>query len=228
MANYGMVVSKEHLTALTDDPLVINLFAGQTPRRYAAHHVLFRMEERAEYVFLLISGQVEISYLSPNGQRMIANFVPPGGLIGEIAVLDGGRRTATAICTTECELMVLSRRAVIAALEQDGLLATAMIQRLCARLREMHQSMAGHTMLNLRARLATRLIQLSEQTEDREGWVRISQSGLAEYTSATRESVNKIMGEYRQEGFIETRRGAYRVRNEAGLRDMAEDALHAY
>lgn len=218
-----MPISEEHLKSLTDDKLAQRLFAGQAARHYAAGHVLFRMEERAEFVFLLLNGQVEISYLSPAGQRMIANFAAPGQLIGEIAALDGGRRTASAICVSNCEMMALPRRTVLDELERDGELAMIMIGRLCTRLREMHQSIAGHTMLTLRARLAMRLLHLSKQSQDRHGWVKISQSGLADYTSATRESINKLIGEFRKKGYIETRRGAYRLLQTEPFLELAEE-----
>ncbi len=110
------------------------LFAGCQTETYRAGHHLFMQEDVADRVYGVVRGTVEIAIFSLGGRKLVANFETPKSMIGEIAVLDGGERTATATCLTDCELVSLSRNRVFERIEQNPKLAVALIELLCARL----------------------------------------------------------------------------------------------
>jgi len=96
-----------------------------------------------------------------------------------------------------------------------------MIELLCARLRWVSAELGDQAFLGIEARLAKRLNFLSGFMADEEGWVSISQSELAEFLGATRESVNKMLNDWRSRSLISIRRGGIKVRNPGALREMA-------
>src|SRR5690606_3226264 len=108
----------------------------------------------------------------------------PKSLVGEIAALDGGERTATATCITACELVSLSRARLFERIEQHPRLAVAIIELLCARLRWVSGELGDQALLKIEARLAKRLAFLSGLIADPDGWIAISQSELAEFLGA--------------------------------------------
>ncbi len=197
------------------------LFKGCRVERCAAGQHLFVQEDASDRIYGVISGTVEISLYSPGGQKLVANIELHHSLVGEIGALDGGTRTATAICLTPCELVSLSRAQLFERMERHPTLARAMIELLCARLRWVSGEMGDLAFFAIEARLAKRLALLSSINADKDGWIEISQAELAEFLGATRESVNKTLNDWRSKGVIELRRGGVRVMSAPRLRHIA-------
>jgi CRP-like cAMP-binding protein len=200
------------------------LFAGCVAERYAQGQHLFLQEDRSDRMFGVISGTVEISIYSPAGQKLVANIELHNSLVGEIGALDGRPRTATAICLNPCKLVSVSRAQLLARMESHPPLARAMIDLLCARLRWVSGEMGDLAFFAIEARLAKRLALLSSINSDSTGWIDISQSELAEFLGATRESVNKTLNDWRSRNIIELRRGGVRVISQPGLRRVTMSA----
>jgi CRP-like cAMP-binding protein len=198
------------------------LFGGCPVERHEAGQHLFLQEDPATHVYGIISGKVEISIYSAGGRKLVANIERPQSLVGEIGALDGGTRTATATCLTECELVSVSRTQFFERIESHPALARAVIALLCARLRWVSGEFGDQALLKIEARLAKRLLYLSGFMADSAGWIAISQSDLADFLGATRESVNKTLQEWRSRMLIETRRGAVRVSDAASLAGLSE------
>ena len=64
--------------------------------------VLMREGEPAESFYLIVSGTVHVERA---GQPV--RSLSSGGFLGEIALVEGGERTATATCATDCQFLVL-------------------------------------------------------------------------------------------------------------------------
>jgi CRP/FNR family transcriptional regulator, cyclic AMP receptor protein len=197
------------------------LFTGCKIERYAAGQHLFVQEDVADRVYGVISGTIEISIYSPGGQKLVANIELSQSLVGEIGALDGGPRTATASCLTDCELVSLSRTQLLDRIVRHPPLVHAMIELLCARLRWVSGELGDQAFLGIEPRLAKRLIMLSDRLSDEAGWISISQSELAQFLGATRESVNKVLNDWRGRSIIAMKRGSLRVENEKKLRRFA-------
>ncbi|MFE0016463.1 Crp/Fnr family transcriptional regulator [Mesorhizobium sp. NPDC059054] len=206
-----------------DRDLLDRMFGDAKPERYAAGRLLFLQDDPSDRVYGLLAGSVEISIFSAEGDKLVANLQFPPSLIGEIGVLDGGVRTATAICRSECSIVSLTRKQMLDRIDRDPLLGRAIIELLCKRLRWISEELGDHTFLAIEARLAKRLLHLSERLSDASGWIAISQSELAQTLGATRESVNKLLNDWRGRGLIATKRGHVKVNDAARLRRVSSD-----
>lgn len=211
----------DDLPARIGDDLFDLLFSGCKAERHPAGQHLFVQEDASDRIFGVIAGTVEISLYSPGGQKLVANIERTRALVGEIGALDGGPRTATAMCLTACELVSLSRAQLFARIEKHPPLARAMIELLCARLRWVSGELGDQAFFGIKARLAKRLMFLSGVLSDPSGWITISQSELAEFLGATRESVNKMLNDWRTRGMIDLKRGGLRILNTRALRHIA-------
>ena len=196
------------------------LFGGCKPEGRKAGEYLFMHEDPADRVYGVLSGTVEISTYSMSGRKLVANIELSRSLIGEIGALDGGPRTASAVCLTDCELVSLSRAQLMRKLAENASLALAMIELLCLRLRWINNERNDLALLKVEARLAKRLLLLGERLADDAGWIRISQSELAAFLGATRESVNKMLNTWRNREFIDIKRGAIRLVSRHSLQEI--------
>lgn len=217
----GSVSFASRLAKLPED-LFDLLFRGCLPERHGTGAHLFMQEDPADRIYGVLSGTVEISVYSSAGRKLVANIELSRSLVGEIGVLDGGARTASALCLTECMLVSLSRAQLLDRLEKNPPLALAMIGLLCARLRWVSGERSDQALLKIETRLAKRLLFLSKVLADKDGWIPISQAELAAFLGATRESVNKMLNEWRSRSLISIKRSAIRVTNANGLQAIVD------
>lgn len=209
--------------SFSDRDLFELLFDNCVADRVPAGRHLFLQEDRSDRIFGLVDSSVEISIYSIDGQKLVANMQTPPNIIGEIGALDGGLRTATAICRTDCMIVSLDRTQLLRRIEESPLLARSMLRLICRRVRWVSESLGDQAFLNVEARLAKRLLLLDRLLADEAGWIAISQSEIAEFLGATRESVNKLINAWRSRSLIDIKRGRIKVANARSLRQMATD-----
>jgi len=82
--------------------------------------------------YVLLRGTVQVRR---NGRLMTT--VGAGALIGELALLDQGERTATATCVGECDVLVLSRGTFLAIVDEMPVLAHKLLASLASKVREL-------------------------------------------------------------------------------------------
>lgn len=88
--------------------------------------------------FVILDGQVGVK----RNNRKVATL-GPGDVVGELSLLDHGPRTATAICETDCELLVIAQRHFRGVIEEVPMLGTKLLASLAARIRDMDRQYYG-------------------------------------------------------------------------------------
>ena len=88
--------------------------------------------------FVVLDGQVTVK----RGGRKITSL-GPGGIVGELSLLDHGPRTATVVCDTDCTLFVIDQRHFRAVLEQFPSIAMKLLATLAANIRAMDRQSFG-------------------------------------------------------------------------------------
>lgn len=94
--------------------------------------VLVKQDAEGFDAFVVLSGAVEIKR-----NRRVLTEVGPGSIIGELAIIDHGLRTATATCLTDCEILVLSRGSFLGTVELVPALQHKLLAALARRVREL-------------------------------------------------------------------------------------------
>jgi CRP/FNR family transcriptional regulator len=95
-----------------------------------AGRVLFSQGDTAQELFIIVSGQVRVE----RDGTVLANS-GPGEFFGEIALVAGGPRTATATCVTDCRLLVLGRREFHSLMDEFPGLKLRVLETLAKRVR---------------------------------------------------------------------------------------------
>jgi uncharacterized membrane protein len=102
-------LSAVKLFELLDEEEKKDLAAVIDSRELAPGDVLFRAGEPGEAMFVVVSGAVELSVYDTAGQKIVLTVAQAGDTFGELALLDAGTRTATAVATEASELLELDR-----------------------------------------------------------------------------------------------------------------------
>src|ERR1700732_686625 len=166
--------------------------------------MLFQKGDPGDALFGVRRGQIRIETGASDGSRLTLNFLGPGDLFGEVAVLDGQSRTANAAAGEPTELFVLRREDLLSFLEREPRVAIKIIQLLCWRLRWQSERMEESMLQPLPVRLARRLCALAA---DFGSEVHISQEQLGLFVGAARERVHRSLQVWRKEGILDLQRG---------------------
>ncbi|MBL6927645.1 MAG: Crp/Fnr family transcriptional regulator [Rhodospirillales bacterium] len=182
-------------------------------RRFAAKEPVFMKGDPASGMMAVISGRVRISSYSSEGREVVLNVIGPREVFGEIALIDGGERTANAVAMENTELMVLERRDFLPFLERNPELCIKLLMVMCHRLRRTSEQLEDFSFLDLRTRLAKRLLDLAnDHGIEEDGGVRISltlsQRVLGAMMGTSREAVNKQLRAWEDEGLLRLKRGS--------------------
>ncbi len=102
---------------------------------HPAGTVLLDTKAKANKVFFVEKGKVKISRTTRHGEETVLNILEEGNVIGELAVLDGQRRSARAVCLEESTFFVLSKTEFDKVLQKETVLAHNLLRELCSRLR---------------------------------------------------------------------------------------------
>ncbi len=119
---------------LTDDDLD-ELVITLNHVTIAAHEPIFWMDESGDCLYIIQSGQVQISYTDEKGEDIALSRLRPGDFFGELSLIDGGPHTATARALTETVLLTLDRSSFYRYMEKHPLICRALLTVLSRRLR---------------------------------------------------------------------------------------------
>ncbi len=105
----------------------VNCEAGET---------IFRIGEPGRGMMVIAEGTVRVSLPGTSGRDIILADLERGAVLGELSLLDGRPRSATAVATSACRLLKLERPAIGPLLKSSAATCLAIIDLLCERLRE--------------------------------------------------------------------------------------------
>lgn len=195
------------LFAHVDDDGLQSLARQMRRRRFRRNEVIFHQGDPGNLLQIVASGAVKIVLASPEGEEAIIATLRPGDFFGELALLDGAPRSATATALEATETLDLPRATFLDMLADDRTLQHALLTALAAELRKLTGHVEELHFLDLAGRLAMRLTRLArERGNGAEGRVELdwpyTQSDLASMIGGTRQSVNKLLTGMVQAGLI--------------------------
>ncbi|MGA5820531.1 Crp/Fnr family transcriptional regulator [Kitasatospora sp. NPDC094028] len=199
------------------------LRASARPVDYPAGAALLQQHERSDHLLVIERGCVKVLVESGGGYRAILAIRGPGDLLGEQAGLDGGSRSATLHALTDVTALHIPLSRFGALKQADPAVAHALQQVLSGRLREADQQRAATGSAVARPRLAALLLELADRygTRAPTGEVRIalplSQDDLAGLVLSSRRTVNRLLEEWREAGWLRTGRLAIELHRPEAL-----------
>jgi CRP-like cAMP-binding protein len=169
-------------------------------RRFRRGEVIFHQGDPGDSLHIVASGAVKIVLPSAEGEEAIIATLRPGDFFGELALLDGAPRSATATALEQTDTLVLPRQVFAELLDTLPGLRDALFAGLAHELRRLTGHVEELHFLDLAGRLAMRLTRLARETEpDAHGAFRLNwpytQSDLAAMIGGTRQSVNRLLSE---------------------------------
>lgn len=202
---------------------------GQVARLagYARGQTIVSQGEAGNSLFAIDTGYLKVSVFGSGGTLSTLGVMGPGEVFGEMALLDGGPRSATVTALTRASLVVVDRGPFRALVAGASPLGAAMLELLARRLRVLTERSDDLTVLSVGGRLAKQVLLLGQRHGTAVGpqrlriGVRLSQQELGEMIGATRESVNKHLRIWEEESVLRKEGGHLVILNLPLLQTMA-------
>ena len=218
----------------------MRLFAGLRPeelegllglvseRRVRRDEAVLRRGDEDASLMVLVQGRLRAGTTAADGRELVVGLVEPGGVIGEIALLDGKPRSLDVVAMNDSVLLVVERRDFLPFLLRHPDVMMRVVQVLCERLRRSASALEDVALASLQARLARLLLKLADEYgEPAEAGIKLrlklSQRDLSAQVAATRERVNKQLRTFKEAGMIGEHGGAMVLLRLDELRRVADD-----
>lgn len=185
--------------------------------------IVFAEHSAGDALYGVITGRVRIAATTENGKELFLNLLQPGDVFGEIALLDGEPRSASAVAISKVELFVLRRDAFLAQLANHSDLALQLLKLLCARVRWSSGIAEDLALLEVPGRIARRLICLTADRSESYGVepvLSLSQQDLAGFLGLSRQVVNQQLQAWKERKWIELGRGKLIIKDRRALETL--------
>lgn len=188
-------------------PTIAAVAAAARRRHFRPGDVIFHQGDPGETLHVIDRGRVKITLVSPNGDEVILAIQGTGAFFGELALLDGGPRSATAEAIERTETLEVTRDA-LGLLLDDGAIRQRVLWRVASEIRRTDRQIERLRFYSLAARVALHLADLArehgEPSEDGTLVLQLPyrQADLAALVGATRPAVNRVIRELEGEGLV--------------------------
>jgi len=212
------------LQDLPDDEIE-QLSKNARVQAFEPDETIFLKGEKTTGMMAVVSGSVHIGSVSEDGKQLILNTIRAGEIFGEIGVLDEGSRTADAVAVEVTELLTIDRQSFLGVLRRNPDFSINLISVLCDRIRRTSEQAEDLALLDLGKRLAKKLVSLganARKDSDAGGEIviRMTQKDLGSMMGTSRESINKQLRVWEDEGLISLRRNEIVIHDEQRIQDL--------
>jgi len=195
-------------------------------RSYRKNQLVFHQGDLGDSLFVLVEGVVKVVVTSEEGDEMLLVTMRPPETFGELALIDGGPRSASAETLEPTTVLVLTRETLLQLLHDDPAITEGLLRSVGAVVRRLTEHAADLVFLDLPGRVAKLLLGLADERgapTDR-GIVldlHMTQSDLAARVGGSRQSVNQILRQFESRGYLELQGRQVWLKNPELLRKRA-------
>jgi CRP/FNR family cyclic AMP-dependent transcriptional regulator len=200
-------------------------------RRFDPEEVLVDFDDLSSDVYFLLSGEVRVLMRTASGKEVILDEMRAGELFGELAAMDGVKRSANVSALTRGEVCVMPAAVFRELVFSSQQVAERLFRLLTGRIRDLNSRLVEQTVLDLRHRLYSELLRLSTpRAHGTYGAERVVTPPpfhhiLAARVGCRREQVTREFTMMTQEGLIERTRGALVLKRPDILQTRVAEAM---
>ena len=198
------------------------------PRTFPAGTRVFHEGDSSDACYIVRDGSFRVTREHSDGRAITLATLGPGEIFGELAMLDGDTRSASAESITDGTLLALPANDVRSLLGRNPEIALKLVAGLVRRLRAANMRLSRQSFQTVPSRVAGILAQLSREGQDgsadgdgemQEVTIRMNQTDLAQLAGTSRESVSRFLAELERAGVVRSGRGRVTVLQPNKLRN---------
>lgn len=193
------------------------------PRSFPAGTRVFHEGDDSDACYIVKEGSFRVTREHSDGRAITLATLGPGEIFGELAMLDGDKRSASAEALTDGDLLALPANDVRGLLARHPEISLKLVAGLVRRLRAANVRLSRQSFQTVPSRVAGILAQLSREAQDgdesEEVTINMNQTDLAQLAGTSRESVSRFLAELERAGVVRSGRGRVTVLDPTKLRN---------
>lgn len=209
-----------HFQNLSERDLLTILQAGKF-KRYSPGSTIFYEGDHCFGLCVLLKGEVHLYKLGPEGQENIIAVINAVIMFNEVAVIDGGANPVTAVAHKNCLVWKTDYETFQSGLQKFPGLGIGLLPILARRNRKLIAKYADLSFRPVRERVAILLLELSSHGENIIARKEHSIQQMAAHTATVPVVISRTLGEFRDEGIIESNRTQIIIHRPEALASMA-------
>lgn len=182
--------------------------------------VFYTPGETGQVLFILKRGRVNLYRINPDGKKLVTATIGPNSVFGEMSLVGQGMHDTFAEAADECTICVMSQTDVEHLLLSKPRVALRFMELMANRLHEVETRMENVAFKSVPARLAAFLLELAGDGDDE--ILGVSHQDLADMVGTYRETVTRILNEFRTQGLINLGRLRVTILKREALEETAE------
>ena len=196
-------------------PAAVTWRKQMTRRRFGRGEIIFREGDPGDTLHVIEKGRVLIQVATDRGDKATLSVRGPGEVLGELALFEGGRRTATVVALERTETLVLTHASLNRLRDEDPRVDRYLAELLSRKLAETTGQMMEMLFLPVEKRVLRMLSRLADAFESGNGptTVYIRQEDLAAMAGTRRQTVSRPLKEAEADGAIRIGRGRIEIRD---------------
>lgn len=199
-------------------------------RHYTKRQVIFLEGEPGDGLYFVRSGRIKVYKSTEDGRERILHFLHDGDIFAEVLLFDKGPFPATAEAMEDCDIGVITSTDMSRLLLQHPQIALKMLKMMSSRLRMAQMELSTFSYRDTYSRMATLLLQLADDLgiKTREGTVidlPITQKELASRIGVSRETVTRILTEFKRTGILTFNKQKIILSDVAKLRQRSQSSF---
>jgi len=221
--NPAELLARVPLLSGLEEPELERIAQVAIPRSFPKGARVFHEGDESDACYVIRDGEVRVTREHSDGRAIALATLGPGELFGELAMLDGGVRSASVEALTDVDLLALSAADMRGLLQRNAEITAKLVVALTRRLRETNERISRQSFQTVPSRVAGVLSQLVAEEEDdepgRDGvTIRMNQADLAQLAGTSRESVSRFLAVLERAGVVRVGRGRVTVLEPPRLR----------
>ncbi|MFW6386471.1 MAG: Crp/Fnr family transcriptional regulator [Bacillota bacterium] len=198
-------------------------------RQYGTGEIIFFEEDEVRKVYLLASGRVKLSMLSPEGKEKVLTILQAGDIFGEVSVFAEDPQPMTAEVMEEARLLVLDWKELEEIIGQDPSIAIKIIDALSRKTRLLTTQIRELVFQDAAGRLASLLLRfLDDFGRDVNGGeiidIVLTHQEIANLIGTSRVTVTKLMNRFMEKGIIKKYKRKFVVTDRELLEKRREES----
>jgi CRP/FNR family transcriptional regulator, cyclic AMP receptor protein len=200
-----------------------------TWRHYKGEEIVVDYEDESSDVYFIISGEVRVLIRTAAGKEVILGEIKAGQFFGEMAAIDGAKRSANVTALTNSEVCIMPTNVFREMIFSSQTICERILRLLTGRVRELNARLTEHSIFDLKHRLYSELLRMAHPRQGRSDQRTVTPPPLHHVLAARigcrREQVTRELSAMADEGLIEKTRGALVLLRPHAIETRLDEAM---
>lgn len=188
-------------------------------------NVIFYEDDPGTSCYIIVKGKVKIVVNADDGREHILGVLQDGDFFGEMSLIDGQPRSASAVAVEDVQMVTIQRDEFLKLLRSSPEISLKLLVTLSQRLRTADRNMESLAFLSAPGRVARLLLELGKDHGEKtpEGLTfthNMTRQELASLAGTSRETLTRVLMDYQDRGIIHLDKNRLTLKNEAKLKEM--------